>query len=398
VNTPARNRRLRVQLGFGTLARLVTNTAHRMPFPFLPEFSRGLGAPVRSLVLLLSLRSALSMAAPLFGSVSDRFGRRRVMYMALALFAGGLGLVAAFPGLPAFVAAVLLAAIAKMLFDPAFYAFMSDRTPYAQRGLVMGVVELSWSGAFLIGMPLVGWTMARKSAAAWSAPFFTLALLGLLAGVGLWLVMPHDAPHRGQPARALPGRWQLVLKNPRALAGLAVGMLISMASENLSIVLGIWLEGAFSLSLAALGFSTAVIGLAELLGEGAVIGFVDRLGKRRAIAGGLVLSTAAYLALPFMAGTLAGGLAGLFLTFVTFEFTLVATLPLISELVPQARASMISANTGAHAFGRTFGALLGNALFQVGFFWNGGSAALLNLLALAVLLLWLPEADPAHAA
>ena len=101
------------------------------------------------------------------------------------------------------------------------------------------------------------------------------------------------------------------------MAALAVGLLMSAANENLNVVLGIWLESYYGLSLVALGLSTAVIGVAELVGEGGVIGLVDRIGKKRAIIIGAFGSALSYFVLPLIANELVGGLIGLFLTFVT---------------------------------------------------------------------------------
>ncbi|MFQ5408737.1 MAG: MFS transporter, partial [Anaerolineales bacterium] len=315
------------QVGAMTYARLVMNVSHRMPYPFLPEFSRGLGVPLDAIVLVLSGRSAISIAAPLLGSLSDRFGRRPIMFLSLAIFAGAMAMVALWPSWPIFVAALLLETVAKLLFDAASYAYIGDHIPYARRGMVSGFFEISWSAAFLIGMPAVGWLMARRAVAAWQAPFPMLVLLGLAALVAMRLAMPRGRPAAGPGAISLATGWRSVLKDRSALAAIGVGLLISAASENLNVVLGVWLESNFGLSLAALGLSTAVIGVAELVGEGGVIGIVDRVGKKRSITAGALASAAAYFSLPLIGGGLAGGLAGLFLTFVAFEFTIVATLP-----------------------------------------------------------------------
>ena len=119
----------------------------------------------------------------------------------------------------------------------------------------------------------------------------------------------------------------------------------------------------------------------------------DRLGKRRTIALGVGLSTLAYLALPALGSTLPGALIGLFLVYLTFEFAFVATLPLMTELVPLARTSVMSANFAGLSLGRMLGALLGGALLPFGIGASGITAAGINIVALAVLLLWVREND-----
>jgi predicted MFS family arabinose efflux permease len=148
------------------------------------------------------------------------------------------------------------------------------------------------------------------------------------------------------------------------------------------------MEQTFALTVVALGLSTTVIGLADLAGESLVAVLADRLGKRRAIGLGLAASALAYGALPFIATSLQLALVGLFLVFITFEFTIVASIPLMTELVPEARGRVMSANVAAHAAGRMAGALIGAWLFGFGFAWIGVAAVLMNLAAFG-LLVWL---------
>jgi len=381
---------LRAQLVTATLARMVVNTASRMVYPFLPALSRGLGVPLDNLTALLSLRGALGLAAPAIGGLPDRLGRRQTMLIGLAIFCVGLALPAIIPGWPAFVVFVLLVAASKLMFDPSLQAYLGDRTPYARRGLVIAFSELGWSGAALLGIPVVGLLMARAD---WRAPFLPLAAAGLAAGAALWFVIPSDAPVAARAGaavdapRLLPSIW----RNPVVVAGLGLGLLISLGNENLSVFYASWLERSFGLSVAALGLSTTIIGVAELAGEGLVMGLADRLGKRRAISAGLVACTIAYLVLPLTGGQLPLALAGLFLVFISFEFTVVATLPLMTELEPSARGRVMTANMATFAAGRMLGDLAAGPLSRLGFFWIGAASAAASVAALAILWAFVHE-------
>jgi len=380
--------RLRVPLVATTLTRIVINTAHRMVYPFLPALSRGLGVPFESLTALLSLRGALGMVSPVIGGLPDRVGRRHTLLLGLLIFSIGLALPAIFPSWPAFVLFVLLVAASKVLFDPALQAYLGDRTPYTRRGLVMAFSELGWSGAALVGIPLAGFLIARYD---WRAPFLPLAALGLAAGAALWFIIPSDAPAPGQAQASTPGANRSIWRNRMVVAGMGVSLLISMGNENLSVVYAAWLERSFGLSVAALGLSTTVIGAAELAGEGLVMGLADRLGKRRVIGVGLVASALAYLALPLTGEHLNLALVGLFLAFITFEFTVVAMLPLMTELMPLARGRVMTTNVAAFAAGRMLGDLVPGSLYHFGFFWVGLVSAAASLLALIVIMALIRE-------
>jgi predicted MFS family arabinose efflux permease len=120
------------------------------------------------------------------------------------------------------------------------------------------------------------------------------------------------------------------------------------------------------LKIAALGAASAVIGFAELGGETLTAAITDRLGKARAVAGGVLLNCLAALALPFLGASLPGAFVGLFLFYLTFEFALVSSIPLMTEVFPPARATLMAGNVAAHSLGRALGALVTAPLFALG--------------------------------
>ncbi|OGO09249.1 MAG: hypothetical protein A2Z66_09940 [Chloroflexi bacterium RBG_13_66_10] len=374
--------RLRVQLASFSVIRTVINTGFRMVYPFLPVIARGMGIDLQAAALALTARATLGLASPVIGSVADGRGRRAVMRFSLLLFAAGCLLIALWPSYITFIVGLLIVASGKILFDPSMQAYLGDRIDYSRRALAIAVTEFGWSGAFLIGVPLAGWLIARKG---WASPFGVLAGLGLLAWVLLGRILPRD------PARPSGGpSWRQgllsVLAHRPALGGLAVGLLISTGNDLVNVVFGAWLEVSFGLQVVALGAASAVIGIAELGGEGLVAALADRLGKRRAVGAGIILNSLACLALPVLGRWLPGALIGLFLVYVTFEFTLVSAIPMMSELVPNARATMMGSNVGAHSAGRALGALFAPVLFQFGLPANVAVAAGLDLVALVVLV------------
>ncbi|GIV81985.1 MAG: hypothetical protein KatS3mg051_1339 [Anaerolineae bacterium] len=257
--------RLRYQIALFTLARLVVNTAHRMVYPFLPTFARGLGVDLGAVALGVTARASLGLISPLFGSLADRHGRRRSMLAGLTILAGSMWLVTVWPTYPALFAALVLAGVSKQIFDPAMQAYIGDRVSYAQRGLAIAATEVSWSGAFLICIPALGWLIARTDA--WQTPYPLLGGAALLALLVLWRVIPADSMGTGYRLTLREGI-RLILAHRAALAGLSMGLLISGSNELIGIIYGAWMEEAFALKVTALGASAIVIGLAELTRRG----------------------------------------------------------------------------------------------------------------------------------
>ena len=81
-----------------------------------------------------------------------------------------------------------------------------------------------------------------------------------------------------------------------------------------------------------------------------------------------------------------GALAGLFLFYITFEYIMVSHIPLMTELVPEARATLLSFNLTGHSLGRMIGALLATFIYQrFGFLPVALMTVLFNIFALLAL-------------
>ncbi len=374
--------RLRFQLIAFFLTRTIINTMYRMVYPFMAVFARGMGVPVGEVAVAVAARSALGLAAPLLGSSADRRGRKRGMLLGLGVFVIGTAVVVLRPMYVPFFAALLLTGAGKIAFDPAMQAYLSDLVGYQRRGQAIALTELGWSLAFLLGVPLMGWLIARRG---WTAPFPWLGGFAAAAAFLLWRMLPPDS-RRPAGSLSLADGLRRIARHRAALAGLAVGLLVTAANEVVNIVFGVWLEGSFGLNVVALGAAASVIGLAELSGESLVATTVDRIGKRRAVAIGLVLNGVACLLLPVLGQSVPGALLALFCFYITFEFTVVSSIPLMTELVPEARATLLSTNISGFSAGRVLGATAGLALYSAGLHANTLAAILLDVVALAVLL------------
>lgn len=375
---------IRLQILTLAVVRIILNTGFRMVYPFLPVIATGLGVGVSEVAQAITARSLVGFFSPLLGSIADVWGRRAAMLVGLTIYSGGLLLVTLWPTYPALFASLIAAAVGKIIFETAVQAFVGDRVAYSQRGLALAITEMSWSASFLIGIPLVGWLIARTGD--WRAPFPWLTAMGLAIVLIVWRMLPADAPHPDTRPSFLRSVRFVATHRP-ALGGLAVGLLISSANEAINIVYGAWLHSRFALPVTFLGVTAIVIGAAELSGEGFVATLTDRIGKRRAIALGLTLNIAASLAMPYLGAQVSGALIGLFLFYLTFEFALVSSIPLMTELVPTARATMMAGLAAFISLGRAFGALLGDALFTgIGLQANSIAAAAINVLAIVILL------------
>jgi predicted MFS family arabinose efflux permease len=384
--------RVRGPLAFFVAVRAVSNTAYRMVYPFLPVFARAMGVDLETISLALSARAASGALGPLLAPLTDRHGRRFGLSLGLGLFAAGAFLGAAGPGFASFAAALILMTVGKYVIDPAVLAHLSDIVPYARRGRALALTELGWALAFIAGVPAVGFLLGRFGG---RAPFAVLACLGLVGLMAVRRFLPGgtggrtDGPAEpGTPERKGGHResYLAVLRSPAALAGIAVILAVSMSNELVNLVFGVWLEDAFGLKVAALGIAAAAIGVAEFGGESLVVATVDRLGKMNALMIGLAANGLAALILPLAGRTMAGALIGLALFYLTFEYTVVSMLPVMSEILPRARATLLAFYAASFSLGRAIGSLVSPRLYGLGFPAVALTAVALNAVAFLFLM------------
>ena len=373
----ASSSKLTLQVPAFTLIRVILNTPFRMIYPFLSVIAHGVGVDLTAMSLALTARSLVGALNPVVASVADRRGRRFGMLSGAGLFLLGAALIVLRPTFPALVGSMILITLGKYTFDPAMQAYLGDRIPYERRGTVLAVTEIGWSLAFIAGVPAMGFLIARGG---WMAPFPLMVALGFMIILGVLWMLPKEAPPAGQ-GEGMGANFRTVLCFAPALAGLCAGMFTCTANEVVNLLFGVWLEQSFGLKIAALGAASAIIGISELSGEGLVAALVDRLGKPQSVALGLGVNSLAALLLPLLGRTQAGALAGLFLFYLSFEFAIVSSIPMMTEVLPGARATVMAFNVAFMAFGRAIGAPIGTALFHFGFPAVTFGAVLCNLLA-----------------
>lgn len=346
-----------------TVSRLIMNMTRRFAYPFASQIAAQLGVPLAAVQNIIAVQAGVGIASPMFGPLSERYGRKWVMLGALLVMAAVSAAGALLPRFWVFAALMLTFGVSKMIFDPALLAYVGDRIPYNRRALAVGTTELSWAGSLFVIAPLAGFLLqGGYGVQAVFAAFAILALVGVLV---IALFIPADRPehHKVKIVTALDA-WRIVRSSPVAMAALVYSFLLVTAHELMFINYSPWMESSFRITTSELGVVTTVIATAEVLGEFIIIGFADRLGKRRMALGGALLAALGYVVLPTLAFSLVATMVGLFLIFLFIEIAIVASIPMFTEILPQSRAVMMSSNASLHSLGRLMGAAVGSMLLR----------------------------------
>ena len=375
-----------LKIFIATLCRIILNTSRRFAYPFAPVLSRGLGVELTAITSVIAANQATALFGLFFGPVSDRLGYRLMMLSAMAMLALGMFAGGLFPFYGVILVALFLSGIGKTIFDPTIQAYVSKNVPFEKRGFFIGLMEYSWAASTLVGIPLIALLIDRFG---WRAPFIVLGSLSLLGMILLAVVIPKNDKKAGahQVSNSFWTAWRQLVRQRAALGAMGFAFFISAGNDNLFVVYGAWLEKSFDLSIIALGLSTGLIGLAELSGETLTAFFADRFGLKRTVFGALTLCLISYAILPFLGLTLPRALSGLFFIFLTFEFAIVTSMSLFTELLPEYRATMMSGFFAAAGVGRIAGAMMGGHIWLAGGLLSTGlvsaSASGLGLASLA---------------
>ncbi len=358
-----------------TFARFGLITAFRITYPLLPFLSQRLQISLETVSMLVTVQVLASFISPLGGTLSDTRGARTTMSLAFTLFCAGALCCALLSSFAGFLVGYALIGLSVALYQPAAQSYLSARTPYQRRGMVLGIYELSWATSALIGVaPLMLLVQATNSVA---PVFWTLLGVALVSLVLIRFVLP-PLERRGT-GRPQPIAWS-VLRQSRVVALLGMLVLILCAIDLVFVVQSEWLQRSFNADAAQLGQVFALMGVAEFAGALSSTLLVDRVGKKRAVVTGYALTALAAALLPMSSGSWLTVLALFVLYDLLFEFSIVSTFPLASELAPEARGTVMALAGTAVGTGRALGATFAGLLFNAfGIFVNGWlSAALIT--------------------
>ena len=269
-------------IGLTTLLGLLTAfgpVATDMYIPSMPEISRLLDASTSEVQLTLSsYLVGIAIGQVIYGPISDQYGRKPVLLLALVLFCGASALCSAAPNIEILIIARTLQAIGGSGAIVLPRAIVRDLYDGARAGR-----ELSRIGAVMsiapVVAPLVGGILQLSFG--WRASFLGILCVGLLATIITWRSMPETLRHHASdPASAIN-----ILRSYRVLAKNRV-LLVHLGIIASSYAgLFAWISGSpFVLQdlygLSAFGFAVAfaLACIGSLTGAAIATSLVIRIG------------------------------------------------------------------------------------------------------------------------
>lgn len=267
--------------------------------PIMPYFVRHFGASYVAVgALFATFAFCQFVSAPLWGNVSDRIGRKRVLVISqIGATLGWTGLAFAPTLAWVFVARIVEGISGGNI--SVTQAYVADRVDVAERSRAFAFVGASFSAGLVLG-PLAGGLLLAHYG--YRAPFLLAAALQLVTLVVTLLYLPEDIAARAETASA-----PKLSDIPRYFADPSIAPVLV---QKLAFSLGLyaWFS-VFALVLGAVsGFSPsqvsyffAVFGAASIVIQLFVVGrLVDRVGVRTTSNLGFAAALAFFALVPFM--------------------------------------------------------------------------------------------------
>ncbi|MFO7682556.1 MAG: MFS transporter [Chloroflexota bacterium] len=359
---PLNNRRNLLILAF---TMVVIMLGFGMVMPIMPFYIDKMGATGSDLGWLVAVYSLMQLIfAPVWGSVSDRVGRKPVLMLGItgyAIFLILFGLATQFWML--FLARSLAGILSSATY-PSMMAFVSDSTTPEERGGGMGKLGAAMGLGIILGPGIGGW-LAGESLA---LPFFIAAGLALvtLALVGLFLPESLPAESRQQTKIHLVSPrslWQ-ALHSPIGIL-LFMAFLVSFGLTSFEGIFGLYALQKFEYGTEQVGTIMVVVGLVAALVQGALIGpLTKRWGEPFVIKLSLLGSSAGFLLM-----LLATNYATVLLTTGFFVLTVSLLRPAVASLTSQrattGQGAALGLNNAFMSLGRIVGPLWAGYLFDM---------------------------------
>ncbi|GLS88844.1 tetracycline resistance MFS efflux pump [Cypionkella aquatica] len=270
-------------------------------FPVMPDLMEdvthaGLGeAALWGGVLAASFAVMQFVCGPLVGNLSDRFGRRPVLLVSLAVMALDYVAMALAHTVWLLLIARIVAGVAAATHATA-NAYVADISAPDERAKRFGLIGAGFGIGFVAG-PILGGLLAGIDV---RAPFWAAAVLALANLVFGWFVMPESLGADKRRAftwgRANP---LASLRAIRRLPGLRRLLLVSfLYAVTFNVWPAIWSyysKAAFGWDARWIGFALAAFGICMALTQALLVApMIRRIGERRTAAVGMGLEVVSY--------------------------------------------------------------------------------------------------------
>jgi DHA1 family tetracycline resistance protein-like MFS transporter len=269
--------------------------------PVLPFYVEGttFNATPRAVGLLFASYSVMQLIfTPVLGRLSDKYGRRPILFLSLLGTALGFLILGFATTLWMLFAGRIIDGITGGNISTA-QAYVADVTTPENRAKGMGMIGAAFGLGFVLG-PAIGGILSR-----WGIhiPFLFAAGLAFSNAILLYFTLPETVtPDHPARASAATARWTLLaraLRQPRLTLILSIYFLFVVAFSVMTTSFALFTMYRFGYDAHDTGWLFVFVGLIGAIIQGGLIGrLVRRFGEVTLVIAGALLFAAALFAIP----------------------------------------------------------------------------------------------------
>ena len=340
--------------------------------PVLPFYAEGtrFNATPRAVGLLFASYSVMQLIfAPILGRLSDKYGRRPVLF--ISIIGTGIGFL-----ILGFANTLWLLFVGRILDGitggniSTAQAYIADITTKEDRAKGMGLIGAAFGLGFVFG-PAIGGVLSRWGV---EVPFLFAAGLCFANALLLYFTLPETVtPDHPARVSAAGGRGfsQLTrsLKNPRLGFVLIIYFLFIVAFSIMTTSFSLYTMFRFGYDAQHTGYLFAYVGILAVIVQGGLIGrLVKRFGELPLVITGAWLFAGSLFAIPFV-GPQSGGLLALLVGGGLFSIGNSLSAPSLSSLAsksvgPGEQGSVLGVTQSVASLARAVGPALAALLIH----------------------------------
>ncbi|HRH69665.1 MAG TPA: MFS transporter [Flavobacteriales bacterium] len=338
--------------------------------PVVPIYARELDASealVGDTGALFSLM--MFIFTPFWGTLSDRFGRRPVIMIALAISAVSYVLFAHATTLVVLIISRMLTGAGSGNITAA-QAYITDITPPENRAKALGLIGAAFGLGFIFGPPL-GSLVFDRLGVEWVG--YVAAIMCVLNLAAVWSFLPESLQNKvaDRKIRIKPiGSAIKALREPRFRDLFIISFIYITAFSMMQMTVAMLWYDDYDLDKRQIGYMFALVGMGSAIVQGTMIGWLQRtFGERNLMIYGAVMVALGLGMIGFIPNTL----------FLPMSIISIALLSLGNGCLSPTLLSQLSRNAEQHEQGevlgmnQSFGSLarivgpaLGGRLYELG--------------------------------